>query len=539
MRRVIPMSQLLQDFAGRSAESRADSLAVVLGEERLTYGELELLSDRLAAQMVDAGCRPGDRVVLLMPKRPLAMVAMHAIMKAGCVYVPIDAESPAARAALILGSAEPTLLLAAPESAALLDGLAEELALPPVWSIEAGPVEGERVRGERARGEWDVEAPAPGVRVAPDDPVYLLFTSGSTGQPKGVTITHRNVIAFTEWFVEHFGSRAGERVSGHPPLHFDLSTLDLYTAFAAGAELHMVPPELSLDPRRLAGWIRDSALNRWNSVPSVLAYMSRFKAVSEGDFPALEQIMWCGEVLPTPILAEWMRKLPRVRFTNLYGPTEATVFSSWYDLPSVPEDETLPVPIGRALDCEELLILDEELRPLPVGEVGEICIAGVGLSPGYWGDPERTAAAFPADPRSPGDGSRIYRTGDLGSLDADGLLHYRGRADTQVKSRGYRIELGEVENALRSLEGIQECAIVGIDGDAFEGVSICAAFASEDKLELAALKRRLGDLLPAYMLPVRWIQLDELPMNLNGKVDRNALRDKFLEAGRRRAEARS
>jgi amino acid adenylation domain-containing protein len=532
------MSQLLQDFAGRSAESRGDQVALVLGDERLTYGELSELSDRLAAQIVDAGCQPGDRIVILMSKQPLALVAMQAILKAGCVYLPVDVDSPAARAARIVDAAEPSLLLAAPETAPLLDGLAESVPLPPVWSIEAGPVEGERMRSERTRAEWDVDAPPPGVRVAPGDPAYLLFTSGSTGQPKGVVITHRNVIAFTEWFVEQFGSRAGERVSGHPPYHFDLSTLDVYTAFAAGAELHIVPPALSLDPRRLAAWIRASELNRWNSVPSVLAYMTKFKVVAEDDFPALERLTWCGEVLPTPILIEWMRKLPHVRFTNLYGPTEATVASSWYDVPEVPASETDSVPIGRAVDDEELLILDEELRPLPVGEVGEICIAGVGISPGYWRDPERTAAAFPPDPRSD-DGSRIYRTGDLGLLGEDGLFHYRGRADSQVKSRGYRIELGEIESALLSIEGIHECAVVGVDGDAFEGVSICAAFVSEEEVELPGLRRRLGELLPGYMLPVRWIQLDKLPMNLNGKVDKPVLREKFLRPTKQRAGARS
>jgi amino acid adenylation domain-containing protein len=533
------MSRLLQDFAGRSALSRGDAVALALGEDRLTYGELDQLSDRLAAQMVEAGCRPGDRVVILMSKRPMALVAMQAILKAGCVYLPIDAESPAARAARIVGAAEPALLLGAPEVAPLLDGLAEAVSLPPVWSIEPEPVAGERVRSERARGEWDIDGSPAGVRVGPDDPAYLLFTSGSTGQPKGVVITHRNVVAFAEWFVKQFGSRPGEKVSGHPPYHFDLSTLDIYTAFAAGAELHIVPPELSLNAHGLAAWIRASELNRWISVPSAIAYLTKFKVVKENDFPTLERLMWCGEVLPTPILIEWMKRLPHVRFSNLYGPTEATVISSWYDLPEVPASETDSVPIGRAIEGEELIVLDDELRPLPVGEVGEICIAGVGLSPGYWGDPERTAAAFPPDPRSPDDGSRIYRTGDLGFLGEDGLFHYRGRADSQVKSRGYRIELGEIESALRSIEEVQECAVVAIEGDAFEGAMICAAFVSEEEIELPWLRRRLGELLPGYMLPVRWLQLDELPVNLNAKVDKLVLREKFLDAARQRAGARS
>ncbi len=518
---------------------RADDAALVMGAERLSYGELEQLSDRLAAQLVAAGCRPGDRVALLMSKRPLALVAIQATLKAGCVYVPLDASTPAARLALILASAEPALLLAAPEVAPLLDDLATTLPLPPLWSVTAEPVAGERVRGERTRGDWDVDGGEPGVRVGPDDPAYLLFTSGSTGQPKGVVITHRNVVSFAEWFVGKFGSRPGERVSCHPPLHFDLSTLDVYTAFAAGAELHLVPPQLSLDPRGLAAWIRDSELNRWVSVPSVLSYMTKFNAVGESDFPALERILWCGEVLPTPILADWMRRLPQVSFTNLYGPTEATVASSWYDVPAPPADETEPVPIGRACEGEELLVLDQELRPAAVGESGELCIAGAGLSPGYWRDPERTEEAFRADPRPGHEGERVYRTGDLGRVDEDGLFHFLGRADSQIKSRGYRIELGEVESALGSVEGVHECAVVGVDGEGFEGVSICAAYVGGDDLEPPQLRRALKELLPSYMLPARWLALEELPKNLNGKVDRPALRDRFLGQARERGKVRS
>jgi amino acid adenylation domain-containing protein len=533
------MSRLLQDLAGDSALARGDAPAVVMGDERLGYGELERLSDRLAAQLLAAGCRPGDRVALLMSKRPLALVAIQATLKAGCVYVPLDASSPAARLGRILGSAQPALLLAAPETAPLLDELAAGGELPPVWSIEAEAVAGERVRGERTRAGWDVDGGEPGVRVGPDDPAYLLFTSGSTGQPKGVVITHRNVVCFAEWFVRQFGSRPGERVSGHPPLHFDLSTLDLYTAFAAGAELHLVPPRLSLNPRALAAWIRDSELNRWVSVPSVLSYMTKFKAVDEDDFPALERVLWCGEVLPTPVLVDWMRRLPHVAFSNLYGPTEATVASSWYDVPALPADETEPVPIGRACEGEELLVLDEELRPAPDGESGELCIAGAGLSPGYWRDPERTEQAFRPDPRPGHEGERVYRTGDLGRRDESGLFHFLGRADSQIKSRGYRIELGEIESALGGIEGLHECAVVGVDGEGFEGVAICAAYVAEDDLEPPRLRRALAELLPSYMLPARWLALEELPKNLNGKVDRPALRERFQAQARERGTVRS
>lgn len=506
-------------------------------DERITYAELDRLGDRLAAQLVDAGCQPGDRVGLLIPKRPMAIVAMQAVLKAGGVYVPLDAESPPARLGRIVDAAEPRLLLSVPEAAQRLDGLAETLALPPVWSVEAEPIAGERVQSERSRAGWDVDAPPPQVRVGADDPAHLLFTSGSTGQPKGVVITHRNVTAFVEWGVRAFDMRAGDRNSGHPPLHFDLSTFDMYATFSAGAELHLVPPTMSPDPHALARLIRERELTQWFSVPSVLTYMAKFDAVAENDFPALERLLWCGEVLPTPVLAHWMRRLPHVSFTNLYGPTEATIASSWYTMPGVPKDETVPVPIGTACDGEELLVLDEELLATPVGEIGDLYIAGVGLSPGYWRDEEKTAAAFLPDPRAAEqDGARIYKTGDLARVDEQGLVHFLGRADSQIKSRGYRIELGEIESALNAVDGIRECAVVGVEAEGFEGVSICAAYVSDADLEPTALRRELTDVLPAYMLPAQWLALETLPKNQNGKIDRPELRERFV---RRQAERRS
>ncbi len=533
------MSKLLQDYAARSAETRGDAVALVMDDERMTYAELDSLSDRLAAQLVDAGVQPGDRIGLLIPKRPLAMVAMHATMKAGAVYVPLDSESPSARLARIVEAGEPRLLFAVPEAAERLDGLAETIALPPVWSTETEPIAGERVRSERSRADWDVDAPAPDVRVRPEDPAHLLFTSGSTGQPKGVVITHAMVTAFVDWGVDYFGMSADDRNSGHPPLHFDLSTFDMYATFSAGAELHLVSPTMNVDPRSMAALIRDSELTQWFSVPTVLTYMAKFDAVEQDDFPSLERLLWCGEVLPTPVLAHWMRKLPHVTFTNLYGPTEATIASSYYTMPGIPEDETIPVPIGAPCAGEELIVLDEELRELPVGEIGDLYIAGVGLSPGYWRDEEKTAAAFLPDPRSPGGEARIYKTGDLARADDEGLVHFLGRADSQIKSRGYRIELGEIESALNAIDGVRECAVVGVDVEGFEGTAICAAYVTDAGLEPPALRKQLTDSLPSYMLPARWLALDALPKNQNGKIDRPNLREQFVrqQAERRKARA--
>lgn len=523
---------LLHDYLGRAAEKRPEAVALAMGDEQVTYAEVVTLSDKLAAALVDHGVEPGDRVGLLLPKGPSAVVAMHAVLKSGGIYVPLDTESPPPRLARIVASAEPHLLLAVPEVAERLDGLAEIISLPLVGSVEPAPVlsvDGQE-KSVFTRADWEgLPAAVAATRVGDDAAAHILFTSGSTGDPKGVVITHGNVAAFVTWALSEFGTRPTDRISGHPPLHFDLSTFDIYGTFAAGAELHLVPPTLGMNPRALASFIRDRKLTQWFSVPSLLTYLARFDVVAEGDFPALERLLWCGEVLPTPVLCHWMRRLPHVRFTNLYGPTEATIASSHYTLQGVPEDETQPVPIGTACDGEELLVLDETLAAAPVGEIGDLYIAGAGLSPGYWRDEDKTRAAFLPDPRSPGSGDRIYRTGDLARLDEQGIAHFLGRADSQIKSRGYRIELGEIESALNTAGVVQECAVVGVDAGGFEGTAICAAYVAANTVEPAELRAELAKVLPTYMLPARWMSFDVLPKNQNGKIDRPALRQHFVE----------
>ncbi len=383
------------------------------------------------------------------------------------------------------------------------------------------------------RADWTVAdggplSPANG----PEDLAHLLFTSGSTGVPKGVMITHANVVAFVEWATSHFGTAPSDRISGHPPLHFDLSTFDIYGTFLAGAELHLVPAAANLKPDALVDFIRDGELTQWFSVPSALTFMAKYGALRQDDFPRLKRLIWCGEVLPTPTLIEWMGRLAHVRFTNLYGPTEATIASSYFTVPECPTDPTAPIPIGEACAGEELVVLDGEMRPLPRGEIGEIYIGGVGLSPGYWRDEEKTAAAFRAHPSSSQDGARLYRTGDLGRIGKDELLYILGRVDSQIKSRGYRIELGEIEAALNAQPILKECAVIGVDMGGFEGTAICCAYAPLEGEEVsdARLRSRLAELLPSYMLPAHWLALEALPKNLNGKIDRPKLREHFERA---------
>lgn len=520
----------IQEWVSRQAERRPESPAVVTEAGAITYAELEETSNRIARMLRAIGCERGDRVVLLLGTSPTAIASILGTLKADAAYVPVDPRSPAVRAAKMIRACEPRVILAEGATASLARGIAAEGVYNDSTRIgwmEAKDVEKKIPVDFTLRDVDELPADAPPASNSPDALAYILFTSGSTGRPKGVAITHANVAHFVTWAVAYFGIEPSDRASGHAPLHFDLSTFDLFGTFAAGARLYPVPRGLNLLPRQLADWIRANELTQWFSVPSVLSYLAKFDAVRPNDFSALRRLIWCGEVFPTPALIHWMERLPHVSFTNLYGPTETTVASSYYTIPTVPQDSRADIPIGRPCAGEELVVLDEDLRPIEPGVVGELYIRGVGLGRGYWRDEEQTRAAFVPDPLDDPVDGRLYRTGDLARMDADGLVYFIGREDAMIKSRGYRIELGEIENALYEVEGLGELAVAGIPTDGFEGTTIACAFTALPGTDIAPhqLRKSLSRTLPDYMIPSRWLRLRRLPKNANGKIDRRRIRE--------------
>lgn len=529
------MAKLLQHWMTLQAEGNPDGTAVVLAPERIAYGRLEACSNQLARVLREGSGKKGSRVCLLMPKSPAAVAAILGVLKADAIYVPLDPMNPVSRLAGMIRSCEPSWILAGGSVAPLLDEIFAEGRLRSAISVGwMGP---EKTSGDNFQTEFSMNDllsyPAAPLeyRNNEDDPAYILFTSGSTGQPKGVVITHSNVIRFVEWAKEYFGISASDRISCHSPLHFDLSVFDLFGSFAAGAQLHLVSPEVNILPHKLADFIRQSELTHWFSVPSVLNHMAKFDVVRFGDFPHLRRLLWCGEVFPTPALVYWMKRLPHATFTNLYGPTEATIASSYYTVPECPDDEKAQIPIGVACRGEGLLVLDEKLQPVCPGEVGDLYIRGVGLSPGYWRDPEKTRAVFLPNPHSPDRADRIYKTGDLARVGADGSIYFIGRADSQIKSRGYRIELGEIEAALHAMGVLQECAVVAVPSSGFGGNLICCSYVTfpGSSVTPAALRKELGKALPSYMIPSSWMAMERLPKNGNGKIDRRKLKEAFLD----------
>ncbi len=524
---------MIYDWSREQVEDNGSKVAVTLNEEYITYAELEMKSNKLAGQLIADGFSPGDRVGLFMDKTPKTIVAMLGISKAGGVYVPLDFKSPPERVIKVIKSSDPSLIFVDNHSIHHFQDLfhvkCELSFIPWVWWSDKEMKYADDSPPKFAYSDIEGHPNIPHQVVRdPNTAAHILFTSGSTGEPKGVVITHNNIISFINWAVPFFNMKEGERTSCHSPLHFDLSTFDIYGAFAAGCHLFLVPTDISINPKKLSGFILDNELDQWFSVPSALSYLSKFKAIPKGGFPSLKRLIWCGEVFPLPALKYWMENLPSVEFTNLYGPTEATIASSYYTVPEIPDDQT-KIPIGISCEGEELLILDENMKEVLTGEIGDLYISGEGLSPGYWRDTAKTAAVFIDYTNVDGEKERIYKTGDLASVEND-LVYFHGRSDYQIKSRGYRIELGEIEVALGHNEILREYAVVPIRRNGFEGTAIgCAYVGPELKNgELAlVLKEKLRSKIPAYMMPHYWQEYEVLPRNGNGKIDRKKLSENF------------
>lgn len=539
------MRSLLQHWVTYQAMQRPDSVAVRREDSSLSYQDLEVLSNQLANMLKELGCERGDRICFLMPKVPEAIFCIAGILKADCIYVPLDAESPAYRLAKIVEKCRPRCILASGWVDHLLANLMARVNLDSDLFVGWVDPDGlsENASGKKLNFEFDYHdltdfsSESLTYQNTSADPAHILFTSGSNGEPKGVVTSHQNDLEFIRWAKNYFNIRAEDHLSNHSPLHFDMSGLDIYGALSTGAQLHLVPGEYNAVPDRIADFIREYSITQWFSVPSVLNYLAKFKAVRYGDFPSLKRLIWGGEVLPTSTLQYWMKHLPHVTFTNLYGPTETTIASTYYTIPELPKNGEKDIPIGEACPGEALYVLDDQLNPVPEGEIGELYIAGNGLSRGYWDDPEETGKFFQFNPYVI-DGNRIfYKTGDLAHFDEDGLCYFDGRKDYQIKKMGYRIELGEIEKAVDSLGLIAECAVVATSDGEIENNRICCAYVpagtKNDHIAGAYLEMKLKNLLPNYMIPEKWESYVILPKNRNGKIDRKALQNHFLndEAG--------
>ncbi|WP_139183380.1 amino acid adenylation domain-containing protein, partial [Rhodococcus triatomae] len=470
-------------------------VAVTFEGVSLSYGEFDARVDALARFLVGSGVTVGSLVAVAMRRSVEMLVALYAVQRAGAGYVPVDPDHPVERIGHIVETADPVLVLIRGA-----DGVRVDTDVP-VVDVDSDAV--------LSAPLTDVELPW----VSSSDVAYVIFTSGSTGRPKGVAVSHGAIVNRLLWMQSEYGLSSGDVVVQKTPVTFDVSVWELFWPLLFGARLVVASPDVHRDPVALAALIRGEGVTTAHFVPSMLAVFTAESTA--GECSSLRRVFASGEALSVDHARRFGEVLPSAELHNLYGPTEAAVDVTYWP---VAGDEMHTVPIGRPVWNTQLHVLDARLRPVPVGVVGELYLAGAQLAQGYVSRPDLTADRFVANPYA--SGARMYRTGDLVKRRADGALEYLGRSDFQVKLRGQRIELGEIEAALLVHDDISQAAVT-VHTDA-RGEQSLVGYVVGD-VDTSTLASHLGHRVPSYMIPTHFVVLDGFPVNASGKLDRKAL----------------
>ncbi|MVO98626.1 non-ribosomal peptide synthetase [Paenibacillus lutrae] len=499
-----------------------DAIAIRSGDLELTYQQLNMKSNRLAERLREEGVEWGDPVGVLLDRGAHAIIAIIGILKAGGAYVPLDPNYPAERVLYVISHCGARVLITE-------EGLAETFAAPgePHSSLQrillmnesSDPHKNSRYRYLNP-DETGQAVQEEGAQISPDQLMYIMYTSGSTGQPKGVMVTHRNAANYLLWSIKELEIKSQDRMLLVSSISFDISVFEIFGALLSGASLHLATNEMLLDVHQLYPFLERHNITIWHSVPALMSQLLLNRAQSQHDlsgfFKGTRVVMLGGEAWSTKLYHEVRDAFGKARIMNMYGPTEATIWVTSY---TVEEEHALSegIPIGRPVANNRMLILDRYGRLCDIGIEGDLYVSGMSVTKGYMKDEERTRQAFIASAGK----DTMYRTGDRAKYSADGFIQYMGRADNMLKVRGYRIEPGEIENLLLSLDEIQEAAAVVQTWN--ETQRLVCYYVSPQEIRHEELRARLRSKLPDYMIPALFIGMNQLPLTANGKVDRKTL----------------
>ncbi|MEV8981186.1 enterobactin non-ribosomal peptide synthetase EntF [Klebsiella variicola] len=501
----------LSALVADQARKTPDAPALAGAHWQFSYREMRQQVVALAQLLRQRGVKPGDSVAVALPRSVFLTLALHGIVEAGAAWLPLDTGYPDDRLRMMLEDARPSLLITS------ADQLARFSDIPGLESL--------CYQQPLAAGD---EAPL--ALSKPDHTAYIIFTSGSTGRPKGVMVGQTAIVNRLLWMQDRYPLSADDVVAQKTPCSFDVSVWEFWWPFIAGAQLVMAEPEAHRDPQAMQQFFARYGVTTTHFVPSMLAaFVASLDADSVAACRTLRRVFCSGEALPTELCREWER-LTGAPLHNLYGPTEAAVDVSWYPAcgPELAAVTGSSVPIGWPVWNTGLRILDAAMRPVPPGVAGDLYLTGIQLAQGYLGRPDLTASRFIADPFAPGE--RMYRTGDVARWLTNGAVEYLGRSDDQLKIRGQRIELGEIDRVMSGLPDVAQAVshacvfnqAAATGGDARQLVGYLVSD-SGLPLDTAALKARLAEQLPPHMVPVVLMQLADLPLSANGKLDRKAL----------------
>lgn len=543
--RTGPMFFLLSDLLQHASERFPAKMAVACGKEAISYAELAELAQRIAATLIEQGLHPGDRVGIYAVKSVRAIAAICGVLQAGGVYVPLDPLSPTLRCATICQDCSLRFLLTTSALLPNVRALAATCdfhALCFLDEIDSASVAEIRTLVNHISSWENVLGQTPRTIRPPrveGDPAYILYTSGSTGVPKGVVLSHRNALAFITWAQETFAVSERDRLANHAPLHFDLSIFDVFVAFSAGASLLLVPPEINAFPADLVRWIEKTHITIWYSVPSILKMMLQYGRLDQAKLSDLRLVLFAGEVFPLKYLQMLVETFPQCDFCNLYGPTETNV-CTFYCVPKARLAQLTDLPIGKACEHCEVFALNVQGERIQLpGEEGELYVRGPAVMLGYWGNDAATRDTLvELSTCSPHGKGLAYRTGDRVRLDMDGNFFFLGRNDHLVKSRGYRIELGEIETVLHAHPAIESAVVIPLPDDLIGNrLEACVVFLPGARAQPEELRAHCIKRLPHYMVPTIIHVYPSFTLTGTAKIDRVRLRTELTALAQNQASA--
>lgn len=488
----------IQDLVIEQAQRSPNALAIKGPDVDMTYEELDGVADAFAAELLRLQVAPGDRIGIWHDKSAYAIAAMQGALRVGAIYVPLDPLSPVARIKTIIQDCAIKVLITTHNRSRLLEDFLDQS----ITCLLIGDVMQARKQQPRL-AESDLKSR----RRSQDDIAYILYTSGSTGVPKGVCISHRNALAFVEWAVDTLNIAPGDRLANHAPFHFDLSVFDLYAAFLSGATVTIIPENLAYMPVALTEFLQREQITIWYSVPSILILMMEQGNLLSRAETSLRCILFAGEPFPMKHLQRLYEHWSELRYLNLYGPTETNV-CTYYEIMQTTDIGARSLPIGKACSGDSVWVRKEDGTVSQPGEEGELMVEGPTVMIGYWGRPTH--------------GRKAYATGDIVRLQDDGNYVYIGRRDHMVKVRGYRVEPGDIEAALAQHSAIHEVAVLVL-GSNLDARIVAFLVCPDSSPTLLELKRYCAERLPRYMIIDTIHTLSALPRTRNGKIDRLAL----------------